>query len=666
LTTAIVTPQAESLLAASGLVLAEGPDSLTGLSVPVIETVAADGVFSLLWLIIALPALGAGVLLLGGRRTDAWGHLLGVATVSASFLLGLLSFFVLMGRGEEDRSVGQHLYSWIEAGPFQVDAALLYDPLSALFVLLITGVGALIHVYSVGYMAHDPRRRRFFGYLNLFIAAMLVLVLADNYVGLFLGWEGVGLASYLLIGFWQHKPSAAVAAKKAFVVNRVGDIGMALGIMLLFATFGSTAFAEVSAVAGEASDGILTALGLLFLLAASGKSAQVPLQSWLLDAMEGPTPVSALIHAATMVTAGVYLIVRSNFVYEAAPVAQTAVVVVGAVTLLWGAIIGTAKDDIKKALAGSTMSQIGYMMLAAGLGAAGYAFAIFHLLTHGFFKANMFLGAGSVMHAMDDDVDMRHYGALRKALPVTFLTFAMGYLAIIGFPGFSGFWSKDKIIETAFADNLVVGLAALLGAGITAFYMTRVMLLTFYGMKRWESGVHPHESPKVMTVPLIVLAALSVLGGLLLLGDWIVGWLEPVVGHAEHAAPPVAPITMTLIVTAVVVSGVALAWLLVGRPAVPRVAPANVSVLTRAARADLYGDALNEGLFMRPGDRFVGGLGLFDAHGVDGTVNGTAATFAGISGRMRRWQTGFVRSYALSLLAGALLVLSVLLAVNLA
>jgi NADH-quinone oxidoreductase subunit L len=666
LTTAIVTPQAESLLAASGLVVAEGPDSLTGLSVPVIETVAADGVFSLLWLIIALPALGAGVLLLGGRRTDAWGHLLGVATVSASFLLGLLSFFVLMGRGEEDRSVGQHLYSWIEAGPFQVDAALLYDPLSALFVLLITGVGALIHVYSVGYMAHDPRRRRFFGYLNLFIAAMLVLVLADNYVGLFLGWEGVGLASYLLIGFWQHKPSAAVAAKKAFVVNRVGDIGMALGIMLLFATFGTTAFAEVSAVAAEASDGILTALGLLLLLAACGKSAQVPLQSWLLDAMEGPTPVSALIHAATMVTAGVYLIVRSNFVYEAAPVAQTAVVVVGAVTLLWGAIIGTAKDDIKKALAGSTMSQIGYMMLAAGLGAAGYAFAIFHLLTHGFFKANMFLGAGSVMHAMDDDVDMRHYGALRKALPVTFLTFAMGYLAIIGFPGFSGFWSKDKIIETAFADNLVVGLAALLGAGITAFYMTRVMLLTFYGKKRWESGVHPHESPKVMTVPLIVLAALSVLGGLLLLGDWIVGWLEPVVGHAEHAAPPVAPITMTLIVTAVVVSGAALAWLLVGRPAVPRVAPANVSVLTRAARADLYGDALNEGLFMRPGDRFVGGLGLFDAHGVDGTVNGTAATFAGISGRMRRWQTGFVRSYALSLLAGALLVLSVLLAVNLA
>jgi NADH-quinone oxidoreductase subunit L len=644
LTTAVVTPLAET---------------------PVIEAAVAEGVFSLLWLIIALPALGAAVLLLGGRRTDPWGHLLGVATVSVSFVLSLVSFFALMGRDDGDRAIGQHLYRWVEAGPFQVDMALLYDPLSALFLLLITGVGALIHVYSVGYMEHDPRRRRFFGYLNLFVASMLILVLADNYLVLFLGWEGVGLASYLLIGFWQHKPSAAVAAKKAFVVNRVGDIGMALGIMLLFATFGTTAFGEISAVAAEASDGIMTALGLLLLLAACGKSAQVPLQSWLLDAMEGPTPVSALIHAATMVTAGVYLIVRSNFIYEAAPVAQTAVVVVGAVTLLWGAIIGTAKDDIKKALAGSTMSQIGYMMLAAGLGVAGYAFAIFHLLTHGFFKANMFLGAGSVMHAMDDDVDMRRYGALQKALPVTFLTFAMGYLAIIGFPGFSGFWSKDKIIETAFSENLVVGLAALLGAGITAFYMTRVMLMTFFGQKRWAQDVHPHESPRVMTVPLIVLAALSVLGGAMLLGDWIVDFLEPVVGHAEHHELAVSPIVMSLIVTVVVAAGVLLAWVLVGKREVPRTAPENVTVFTRAARADLYGDALNESLFMRPGDRFVGGLTHFDDHVVDGTVDGTAATFAGMSSRLRRWQTGFVRSYALSLLAGAVLVLAVLLVVSL-
>ncbi len=647
MTTAVLTP------------LAEG-------AAPVIHPVPAEGVFSLLWLIIALPALGAAVLLLGGRRTDRWGHLLGVATVAGSFVLSLVAFITLLGRGEEDRSIVQQLYTWIEAGSFRVEAALLYDPLSALFLLLITGVGGIIHVYSVGYMEHDPRRRRFFAYLNLFVAAMLVLVLADNYLLVFLGWEGVGLASYLLIGFWQHKPSAAVAAKKAFVVNRVGDLGMALGIMLTFVTFGTVAFAPISAAAGQASEGVLTALGLLFLLGACGKSAQVPLQSWLLDAMEGPTPVSALIHAATMVTAGVYLIVRSNFIYDLTPTAQIAVVVVGAVTLLWGAIIGCAKDDIKKALAGSTMSQIGYMMLAAGLGVAGYAFAIFHLLTHGFFKANMFLGAGSVMHGMDDDVDMRHYGALQKAMPVTFLTFAMGYLAIIGFPGFSGFWSKDAIIETAFASNSIAGLAALVGAGVTAFYMTRVMLMTFFGKKRWADGVHPHESPKIMTVPLIVLAALSVVGGVLILNDWIVDFLAPVTGVAEPHELAVSPIVMSLIVVAVVAVGVTLAWFLVGKPEVPREAPVRVSVFTQAARADLYGDAVNEIVFMRPGDRFVEGLTDFDDHGVDGTVNGTAAAFAGMSGRLRRWQTGFVRSYALSLLSGAVLVLVVLLAVNLA
>ncbi|HET6651658.1 MAG TPA: NADH-quinone oxidoreductase subunit L [Nocardioides sp.] len=659
-----------------------------------IDPTAADGVLSLLWLIIALPALGAAVILVaGGTRTRAWAHLLGCATVLASFVISLLAFFALLGRDADDRSVSQFLYTWVDAGGFTADMSLLYDPLSAVFLLLITGVGGLIHVYSVGYMAHDERRARFFGYLNLFVAAMLLLVLADNYLGVFLGWEGVGLASYLLIGFWQHKPSAAVAAKKAFVVNRVGDIGMALGTMLAFATFGTTAFAGISAVAGEAEQATLTALGLLFLLAACGKSAQVPLQSWLLDAMEGPTPVSALIHAATMVTAGVYLVVRSNFIYDYTEVAQTAVVIVGVVTLLWGAIIGCAKDDIKKVLAGSTMSQIGYMMLAAGFGPFGYAFAIFHLLAHGFFKANMFLavglgpagyvaglahlyahgffkaglflGAGSVMHAMNDQVDMRHYGALQKAVPVTFLTFSMGYLAIIGFPGFSGFWSKDRIIEAAFGENLVIGLAALVGAGITAFYMTRLMLMTFFGKKRWEEGVHPHESPKIMTVPLIVLAALSVFGGLLVLGDWIVDWLDPVVGVTQHHELAFSPIVYSLIITVVVAVGVAIAWLTVGKSEVPRVAPTNVSFVTRAARADLYGDALNEELLMRPGDRFVTGLIAFDDRGVDGAVDGTGAAFAGMSARFRRLQTGYVRSYALSVLGGSLLVVVALLAVNL-
>ena len=633
---------------------------------------AAGGVFDLLWLVVALPLLGAFLLLgvapfLQGRlkeSADRHGHLVGTGAAALSFLLSLVLFFALLGRDAEERQVGQHLWTWFETGSLTVGMDLLYDQLAALFLLLITGVGSLIHVYAIGYMEHDERRRRFFGYLNLFVAAMLTLILSANFVGLFLGWEGVGLASYLLIGFWQHKPSAAAAAKKAFVINRVGDIGLSLAIALMFATFGTADFAGVSEQAGEASQDTLTALGLLLLLGACGKSAQVPLQAWLLDAMEGPTPVSALIHAATMVTAGVYLVVRSNFIFELAPVAQTAVVVVATVTLLWGAILGCAKDDIKKALAGSTMSQIGYMMLAAGLGPAGYPFAIFHLLTHGFFKANMFLGAGSVMHGMNDDVDMRHYGGLNKAMPVTFLTFAMGYLAIIGFPGFSGFWSKDRIIETALADNLVVGMLAILGAGITAFYMTRLMLMTFFTDKRWEKDVHPHESPKVMTVPLIVLAALSVLGGVLLLGDWIVTWLEPVTGQAEHHEPPLPALVITLIITAVVAIGVATAWFLVGKRDVPREAPQDVSFATRAARADLYGDAINDAVVVRPGGSLVGGLTTFDRVGVDGVVEGGSAAVGGLSTTMRRLQNGFVRSYALSVLAGALLVVLALLAVN--
>jgi NADH-quinone oxidoreductase subunit L len=639
-------------------------------ALPVVDPGAADGVFSLLWLVIALPLLGALILLVGGPLTkgalDKWGHLLGTALPIGSFLISLAMFLSLLGREESERQVGQQLYTWFEVGSLDVGMDLLYDPLSALFLLLITGVGSLIHVYSIGYMAHDERRRRFFGYLNLFVAAMLMLVLSANYLGLFLGWEGVGLASYLLIGFWQHKPSAAAAAKKAFVINRVGDVGLSLAIALFFVTFGTTDFAAISASSSEASEATLTALGLLLLLAACGKSAQVPLQSWLLDAMEGPTPVSALIHAATMVTAGVYLIVRSNFVFELAPAAQTAVVVVAVVTLLWGAILGCAKDDIKKVLAGSTMSQIGYMMLGAGLGVAGYAFAIFHLLAHGFFKANMFLGAGSVMHAMNDDVDMRHYGGLNKMLPVTFLTFAMGYLAIIGFPGFSGFWSKDKIIETALAENWVVGVLALLGAGITGFYMTRLMLMTFFTSKRWEDDVHPHESPKVMTVPLIVLAALSVLGGVMLAGDWIVGFLDPVTGVAEHHDPPLPALVITLLVTLVVAAGVALAWFLVGKQEVPREAPQDVSFATRAARADLYGDAINDVLVVEPGRHVVSGLTTMDRVGVDGVVEGGSATVGGLAGSLRKVQNGFVRSYALSLLAGVLLVVLALLAVNFA
>jgi NADH-quinone oxidoreductase subunit L len=617
----------------------------------------------LTWLLVAVPALSAAILLLGGKATNAWGHLLGTLAPLISFAFGVVLFFQMRGRASEERSETVRLFEWFSVGQIKVDFTLLIDPLSILFVLLITGVGSLIHIYSIGYMEHDPRRRRFFGYLNLFIASMLLLVLAADYLLVFVGWEGVGLASYLLIGFWQHKNSAAVAAKKAFVVNRVGDIGLSLAVMSMWALFGSSAFTTVNAGAEHVSKTWATLLGLMLLLAACGKSAQVPLQSWLLDAMEGPTPVSALIHAATMVTAGVYLVVRSHAIYEVTDAASTAVVIVGTVTALAGAIIGCAKDDIKKALAGSTMSQIGYMMLAAGLGPAGYVFAIFHLLTHGFFKANMFLGAGSVMHGMNDDVNMRHYGALRTSMKVTFATFAFGYLAILGIPPFAGFFSKDKIIEAAFADNTVIGLCALLGAGITAFYMTRVMLMTFFGKKRWAEDVHPHESPAVMTWPLIILAALSLGGGALYFaGHWIVDWLEPIVGHEEEH-PPVSALVMTLITLAVVAVGIVIAVLKYRRD-IPREAPAG-SPVTVFARRDLYGDALNEAVLMRPGQYLTRTLVWLDNRGVDGLVNGLAALFGGLSGRLRRFQTGFVRSYALSMVFGAAFVVVALLAVRL-
>jgi len=624
---------------------------------------AAEGVFSLMWLVIAFPLAGAVILLLVGRRGDSWGHVLGTLTVLSSFIVAAFLFFAEVGEAAESRAVVQTLYEFLAVGGYQVSVGLLLDPLSMAFVLLITGVGTLIHVYSIGYMEHDPRRRRFFGYLNLFVAAMLLLVLANDYLILYVGWEGVGLASYLLIGFWQAKPSAATAAKKAFVANRVGDVGMSLAIMAMFAAVGTSEILAVTGAADRISQGWLTALGLLLLLAACGKSAQVPLQSWLLDAMEGPTPVSALIHAATMVTAGVYLVVRSGPIYEGAPVAQTAVVVVGTVTLLFGAVIGTAKDDIKKALAASTMSQIGYMMLAAGLGPAGYVFAIFHLLAHGFFKANLFLGAGSVMHAMDDEVDMRRYGALRAMMPWTFATFTAGYLAIIGVPPFSGFWSKDKIIEVAFDTSVVAGLAALLGAGITGFYMTRLMLMTWFGEKRWKPDAHPHESPPVIVGPLVALGVLSVVGGAMELGflpgGGIEAWLEPTTGYAEtdHILPTAAYPVITLAVVAV---GVAWAWLVYGRDPIPAAPPAG-SPLTRAARADLYGDAFNEAVLMRPGQYLTRTLVFVDSRGIDGAVNGIASAIGALSARGRRIQTGFVRSYALSMLGGAVVVVAALL-----
>ncbi|GAA0684144.1 NADH-quinone oxidoreductase subunit L [Kitasatospora atroaurantiaca] len=622
---------------------------------------------SLIPLLVAAPLVGAALLLLGGRHLDRFGHWLGTAAAALSFVFGLVLFANMLGKAGDDRTVNLFLYSWIPVNGFQADVAFQLDQLSMTFVLLISGVGSLIHLYSVGYMAHDERRRRFFGYLNLFLASMLLLVLADNYLLLYVGWEGVGLASYLLIGFWQHKPSAATAAKKAFLVNRVGDMGLSIAIMVMFTQFGSFTFGPVFGAAGQLSEGKLTAIALLLLLAACGKSAQVPLQSWLGDAMEGPTPVSALIHAATMVTAGVYLITRSGPIFNLAPDAQLAVVVVGTVTLLFGAIVGCAKDDIKKALAGSTMSQIGYMILAAGLGPIGYAFAIMHLVTHGFFKAGLFLGAGSVMHGMDDEVNMRHYGGLRKYMPITFVTFGLGYLAIIGFPGLSGFFSKDKIIEAAFAkggtEGWIIGLCALLGAAVTAFYMTRVMILTFFGEKRWQADAttgeepHPHESPSTMTLPMIVLAFGSVFaGGLFVLNNSFVDWLEPVTGHSEGNSP-LTPLTVTLITTVCMVIGVALSYAMYGRSAVP-VTPPVGSPLTRAARRDLLQDDFNHAVLVRPGSALTASLVYLDSKALDGFVNGLAATIGGISSRLRRVQTGYVRSYALSMFGGTLILVA--------
>ncbi|MUH44936.1 MAG: NADH-quinone oxidoreductase subunit L [Actinobacteria bacterium] len=624
----------------------------------------ATGVFSLIWLLIALPLFGAAVLLLGGRHTNKWGPYLGVLTVFGSAVIAVLMLLGLMARGAEERSIGQSLFTWVFAGRFEVNMAFQLDQLSLVFVLLITIVGTLIHIYSLGYMSHDPDKRKFFGYLNLFVGAMLLLVLANNYLLLYVGWEGVGLASYLLIGFWQIKPTAAAAAKKAFIINRVGDVGLSIAIMVIFVTFGSVTFSDVFGQAGSANEGTLTAIGLLLLLAAAGKSAQFPLQAWLLDAMEGPTPVSALIHAATMVTAGVYLIARSNAIYDRAVWAATAVVVVGLITIFMGAIIGSAKDDIKKSLAGSTMSQIGYMIMAVGLGPIGYVFAIFHLLTHGVFKAGLFLGAGSVMHGMKDQVNMRRYGALRAAMVVTFVTFMAGYLAIIGIPPFSGFWSKDEIIHAAFERSPIIGGLAILAAGITGFYMTRMVAMTFFGKARWEDDVHPHESPAVMTIPLIILAIGSTfLGMALLFWGNIETWLEPVVGFAT-AKSPISTTTTIALSLAFVIVGAVIGWISYARREVPIVAPRG-SWLTRAARQDLYGDAVNESLVVRPSFLLSRVLIWFDSRVVDGIVNGSAAIVGGSSGRLRRYQSGFARSYALSMVGGAVFVLLALVLVRL-
>lgn len=642
----------------------------------------ATGPAAYAWLLIAMPLASGLLLLLLGKVSNKWGHLLGTLAPWASFALGVAILVQLIGLPATERSLQSNVWNFLPGTELQIPIGFLIDPLSITFVMLVTFVGGLIHIYSIAYMEHDAARRRFFSYLNIFVAAMLTLVLGNSYLVLFVGWEGVGLASYLLIGFWNHVHEYAVAAKKAFVMNRVGDLGLLLAMACMAAQIGTVQYEKV--FANTFDPAWATAIGLFLLVGACGKSAQFPLQAWLGDAMAGPTPVSALIHAATMVTAGVYLMVRSGFVYIQTPTASLVVAIIGAITLMFGAIVGCAKDDMKKVLAASTMSQIGYMMLGAGLGPIGWAFAIFHLLTHGFFKAQLFLSAGSVMHAMSDQVNIRRFGGLSKVMKITWVSFAIGWWAILGLPPFSGFFSKDKIIEAAFIPNehfgqwypWVFGFVTLIGAGITAFYMSRLFFLIFHGEKRWTTeaegaAVHPHESKFLMTMPLMVLSIFSIaMGAVLAWDDLFVKWLSPVtaagMGHAgelEEAAgllhhhEPVLPAMAIMGLTlAVVIVGLVAAWALFIKRPCPIAVP-EAGALVSAARNDLYQDAVNEKVIVTPVEGLVKVVGTIDDKVVDGIVEGSGTASLALGKVVRRTQNGYVRSYAGATLGGSVLVL---------
>lgn len=629
----------------------------------------ASGAAGVIWLAVAIPLLSAGILLVLGKKADAWGHWLGLLASTASFVVGLLALVQLLALDPAQRVLETTLYSLVVAPDFSVDLGMRVDPLSITFVMLVTFVGTLIHLYSVAYMEHDEARRRFFAYLNLFVASMLLLVLGNSYLILFFGWEGVGLASYLLISFWNFNPEYAKAGKKAFVMNRIGDLGMLIAMMAMVANFGSVRFTDVFDGASQldaSEQWVLTFIGLFLLLAATGKSAQFPLQAWLGDAMAGPTPVSALIHAATMVTAGVYLMVRSGAIYLMAPTAALVVAIIGLITLVFGAIVGAAKDDMKKVLAASTMSQIGYMMLAAGLGPVGAVFAIFHLVTHGFFKANMFLGAGAVMHAMNDEVDMRGFGGLSKYMKITFYTFVCGYLAIIGVPFLSGFYSKDKIIEAAFIGDgvqpWIFGSITVIVAGLTAFYMSRLVAMIFLGNERWKKdGIdakHPHDPSPLMWIPMAILALGSLgLGAVLNYGGFL-AWLEPSIAGAGHEhADPVLPVPVITGVTLLaVVIGVALAWKMYAASPVPEAAPTG-SWITRAARHDLYQDLVNDYMAVQPVMTLARRTEKADKKIVDGLAEGIGRFFAWVGKVTSALQNGQVRSYTSYIVLGLLIAL---------
>jgi NADH-quinone oxidoreductase subunit L len=639
--------------------------------------------FDYLYLVPLLPLLAVIINgLLRERLSKKMVVSLAVGAPGLSFLIAVALFIKLLALDPEQRVVQQVLFSWIPIGALQLDFAFLLDPLSAVMILVVSGVGFLIHVYSIGYMAHDPGIKRFFIYLNLFMFSMLTLVLGNNLILLFIGWEGVGLCSYLLIGFWFTKKSAADAGKKAFIVNRIGDFGFLLGSFIIFWTAGTFQFTELAHKAPEVfilGGGAVTWATLLLFFGATGKSAQIPLYIWLPDAMEGPTPVSALIHAATMVTAGVYMLVRLNFLFILAPTTLLVVAIVGTATAFVAATIGLAQNDIKRVLAYSTVSQLGYMMMACGV--AAFSAGIFHLMTHAFFKALLFLGSGSIIHAMSDEQDMRKMGGLKKQLPVTYKTFLMATLAISGIPLFSGFFSKDEILWKSFSSghgSVIFWLVGVITAGLTAFYMFRLLYLTFFGEGRYDkhTAEHLHESPKSMTVPLIILAILSVGGGWIGIphalggGAWFDKFLEPVmahvpvVGEGHEAAAHSASLEyglMALTIVLVLVS-IYLAWYFYRKnPAKAGSLRASLSGLHKAIYNKYWVDEFYGATVVRPivnGSIFL--WKIIDVLLIDGIANGVARLVGDMSDTFRRMQAGYLRGYLTVFLIGVVIVVGFL------
>ncbi|QNL51390.1 NADH-quinone oxidoreductase subunit L [Olivibacter sp. SDN3] len=629
----------------------------------------------LIWIVL-LPLLGFIINGLGRHilsRTVV--SIIGCGMVAVSFLLSCKVFGIVKAARQagEEASFTQTIFDWISAGSLHISLSFLVDPLSATMLLIVTGIGFLIHVYAIGYMKHDEGFAKFFAYLNLFIFFMLLLVLGSNYVVMFIGWEGVGLCSYLLIGFWYQKSAYASAAKKAFVMNRIGDLGFLLAVFLLFTTFGSLEFSQIfpRAEAMASGDTTLFFITLLLFIAATGKSAQIPLFTWLPDAMAGPTPVSALIHAATMVTAGIYMIARSNIMFALSPVTMEIIAVIGLATALLAAFIAVTQNDIKKVLAYSTVSQLGYMFLGLGVGA--FTGAFFHVITHAFFKALLFLGAGSVIHAMNDEQDMRVMGGLRTKLPITFTTMAIGTIAIAGIPPFAGFFSKDEILAHAFAHNKLLWILGFIGALFTSFYMFRMLFLTFFGKFRGsaQQQAHLHESPLSMTLPLIVLAALSAIGGFLNVPEALGGntslanFLAPVFAASTaktdsfHLSHQTEYILMAVSIVSVIVLAIYAYIQYVSKSAIPASDEEPRNGLARLSYHKFYVDELYDFLVVRP----LNALSTFffsvvDNKGIDGLVNAVGKTVSNAGSMLRLLQQGNIGYYILFMVIGIIALLT--------